>query len=121
MSASAREKDDLGSQATYVANGNEDVSAASSTLNLDDNYHIYKQSNEVEIDPAEVKRVLRKIDMRVIPVLFITYLLQYLDKNSINFASVYGLKKGTHLVGQDYSWLGKYDVLWIQLYTKTTP
>ncbi|KAJ5814851.1 hypothetical protein N7474_006628 [Penicillium riverlandense] len=33
-------------------------------------------------------------------------MLQYLDKNSINFASVYGLKEGTGLVGQDYSWLG---------------
>ncbi|GAB1214304.1 hypothetical protein ATERTT37_003466 [Aspergillus terreus] len=33
-------------------------------------------------------------------------MLQYLDKNSINFASVYGLKEGTHLKGQDYSWLG---------------
>jgi hypothetical protein len=28
-----------------------------------------------------------------------------LDKNSINFASVYGLKQGTGLTGQDYSWL----------------
>jgi hypothetical protein len=34
--------------------------------------------------------------------------LQYLDKNSINFSSVYGLQKGTHLKGQDYSWLGIY-------------
>jgi len=33
--------------------------------------------------------------------------MQYLDKNSINFASVYGLKQGTGLEGQDYSWLSK--------------
>jgi hypothetical protein len=33
-------------------------------------------------------------------------MLQYLDKNSINFASVYGLQKGTNLHGQGYSWLG---------------
>lgn len=74
---------------------------------LDDNYDLYKESQNVEYDATEFKRVLRKIDRRIIPVLFITYLLQYLDKNSINFASVYGLKKGTHLVGQDYSWLSK--------------
>lgn len=58
----------------------------------------------------EVKRVLRKIDLHVVPILVVTYGLQYLDKNSLNFASVYGLQKGTHLHGQDYSWLGWY--LW---------
>lgn len=81
------------------------ASPASST-HLDDNYEIYKNGKGVEIDEAEYKRVLRKIDYRIIPILFVTYMLQYLDKNSINFASVYGLKKGTNLQGQDYSWLG---------------
>jgi hypothetical protein len=80
-------------------------SSASST-HLDDNYELYKNAKGIEADEAEVKRVLRKIDYRIIPILFVTYMLQYLDKNSINFSSVYGLQKGTHLVGQDYSWLG---------------
>lgn len=73
----------------------------------DDNYELYKASRDIETDPAEVKRVLRKVDFRIVPILVITYMLQYLDKNSINFASVYGLKDGTHLEGQDYAWLGK--------------
>jgi hypothetical protein len=72
----------------------------------DDNYELYKTARDLEVDPAEIKRVLRKIDYRIIPILFFTYMLQYLDKNSINFASVYGLKEGTRLTGQDYSWLG---------------
>jgi hypothetical protein len=73
---------------------------------LDDNYHLYKRSDEQELDPAKGKRVLRKIDARIVPILFLLYLLQYLDKNGINYASVYGLQKGTNLKGQDYSWLG---------------
>jgi hypothetical protein len=32
--------------------------------------------------------------------------MQYLDKNGINYASVYGLQDGTNLHGQDYNWLG---------------
>ena len=80
-------------------------STASST-HLDDNYELYKNAKGIEADEAEVKRVLRKIDYRIIPILFVTYMLQYLDKNSINFSSVYGLQTGTHLKGQDYSWLG---------------
>lgn len=85
--------------------GIDDITPASST-HLDDNYELYKNAKGIEADEAEVKRVLRKIDMRIIPILFVTYMLQYLDKNSINFSSVYGLQKGTGLVGQDYSWLG---------------
>ena len=84
--------------------GPDDISPAAS--HLDDNYELYRNGRDVEYDAAEEKRVLRKIDYRVIPILFITYMLQYLDKNSINFSSVYGLQKGTHLHGQEYSWLG---------------
>lgn len=79
--------------------------AASSNKDLDDAYELYKKQDATDIDPAEARRVLRKIDLHIMPLLMITYCLQYLDKASINFASVYGLKEGTHLVGQDYSWL----------------
>ncbi|KAH8660831.1 major facilitator superfamily domain-containing protein [Tricladium varicosporioides] len=81
------------------------ISPASST-HLDETYEAYKNGKGIEATPTEFKAVLRKIDYRIIPILFITYMLQYLDKNSINFSSVYGLKKGTNLHGQDYSWLG---------------
>jgi MFS family permease len=60
----------------------------------------------VHVDHDEFKKVLRKIDVRILPVLFLIYLLQYLDKNGINYASAYGLAAGTQLEGQDYSWLG---------------
>ncbi|KAE8154559.1 major facilitator superfamily domain-containing protein [Aspergillus avenaceus] len=72
----------------------------------DENYEVYKQTRELEYTEEEAKRVLKKIDYRLMPFLFLIYLLQYLDKNSLNFSSVYGLKEGTHLKGQDYSWLG---------------
>lgn len=74
---------------------------------LDDNYNLYKQHiDEEPADPQEAKRVLRKVDWRVVPLLFLIYLLQYLDKNGLNYASVYGLQKGTHLKDNEYSWLG---------------
>ncbi len=79
-----------------------------SSIHRDDNYETYKASREIQVNALELKRVLRKIDLRIIPILFVTYMLQYLDKNSINFASVYNLKQDTHLEGQDYSWLGMF-------------
>lgn len=83
-----------------------DSTSPATSAHLDDNYALYQNARDIEIDPQEAKRVLRKIDMRLMPILFVTYMLQYLDKNSINFSSVYGLQKGTHLKGQQYSWLG---------------
>jgi hypothetical protein len=82
------------------------VSVSEASLTLDDAYETYKKSNGIETDPAELKRVLRKIDFRIVPILFFTYLLQYLDKNGINYASVYGLREATRLKKQDFSWLG---------------
>lgn len=77
---------------------------------LDDTYEAYKNNRGAEADPAEAKKTLRKIDFRIVPILFFTYLLQYLDKNGINYASAFGLQEGTNLKGQDYSWLGMYRV-----------
>ena len=88
------------------AHGADDITPAAK--HLDDNYELYKSARDLDASPEEIKAVLRKIDLRIIPILFVTYMLQYLDKNSINFSSVYGLQKGTHLnsKSQQFSWLG---------------
>ena len=75
------------------------ISSANSSQ-LDDNYALYQQHAGQALDPLEAKRVLRKIDLRIVPILIMIYLLQYLDKNGINYASVFGLQEGTHLTGQ---------------------
>ncbi|KAK3058627.1 hypothetical protein LTR09_000192 [Extremus antarcticus] len=76
-----------------------------SLRDLDETYEVYKRQDARNIDPQEAQRVLRKVDLHILPLLMGTYMLQYLDKSSINFASVFGLEDGTHLKGQDYSWL----------------
>lgn len=47
------------------------------------------------LDSGLAKRVLRKIDMRLIPLLFITYNLNFMDKTILSSASVFGLKDST--------------------------
>jgi hypothetical protein len=74
---------------------------------LDDTYEAYKSNRGVTVDPAEAKKTLRKIDYRIVPILFFTYLLQYLDKNGINYASAYGFIEATKLGKNGYSWLGE--------------
>lgn len=72
---------------------------------MDETYALYKQDDVTHLDPQEARRVLQKVDLHILPILMMTYMLQYLDKSSINFASVYGLAKGTKLHGQEYAWL----------------
>lgn len=42
----------------------------------DDSYDVYTQTRELEYTPGEAKKVLRKIDTRLIPLLVVIYMLQ---------------------------------------------
>ncbi|TLD18240.1 major facilitator superfamily domain-containing protein [Venturia nashicola] len=60
----------------------------------------------VEFDADVNRRLLRKIDLHILPVLCVLYGLQFLDKTTISYASVMGIVKDTHLHGTQYNWLG---------------
>lgn len=51
-------------------------------------------------------RVLRRIDLRLLPILLGIYFLQQIDKTTLSYASVFGLIEDSNLHGQQYSWLG---------------
>lgn len=57
------------------------------------------------IDSPLAKRVVRKIDLWILPLLFITYNFNFMDKTILSSAAVFGLKDATDLHGQDYSWV----------------
>lgn len=48
------------------------------------------------------KKVLRRIDLTVLPILLIMYILNYLDRNNIAAARLYGLEEDLNLVGTQY-------------------
>ncbi|KAJ5364272.1 uncharacterized protein N7496_009985 [Penicillium cataractarum] len=58
------------------------------------------------LTPENNKRVLQKIDLRLLPILLSIYFLQQLDKSTLSYASVFGLVEKAHLHGKMYSWLG---------------
>ncbi|KAI1328667.1 allantoate permease [Xylariaceae sp. FL0255] len=100
------EKKDLEEGANANVHDSSDSITAVSQRDLDETYELYKNTADLEVSAAEEKKVVRKIDYRVVTITFVIYFLQYLDKNAINFANTYGLSKGTHLEGQDFSWIG---------------
>lgn len=48
-----------------------------------------------EDDHAMAKRVLRKIDWRLLSLMFITYNFNFMDKTILSSASVFGLREDT--------------------------
>ncbi|CDH13195.1 related to permease of the major facilitator superfamily [Zygosaccharomyces bailii ISA1307] len=58
--------------------------------------------NELSLEDAGYAKIRRKIDLWLLPVLCVTYMLQFLDKLSLNYASAYSLKEDLHLTGNDY-------------------
>lgn len=57
------------------------------------------------VDTALARRVVRKIDWRLLPIMFITYNFNFIDKTILSSASVFGMTADTHLVGEQYSWV----------------
>lgn len=64
---------------------------------------IAQQGAAILDDPVQRKRLLRKIDLSIVPLLAAVYFLQFLDKTTLSYTSVMGMREDTHLHGQDYS------------------
>lgn len=60
----------------------------------------------VTIDEATNKRLLRKIDLYLCPVMCFLYACQFMDKTTNSYASVMGLRQDLHMQGDMYSWAG---------------
>lgn len=51
---------------------------------------------------AVEKKLVRRIDLTLLPILMVMYILNYLDRNNIAAAKLYGIQKDTNLVGAEY-------------------
>ncbi|KAJ6111359.1 hypothetical protein N7523_007420 [Penicillium sp. IBT 18751x] len=73
---------------------------------VDKEIQMYASHGRVEVDEATNKRLKKMIDKRVLVVMICTYFLQALDKGTMSFASIMGIKVDAGLEdGQKYSWL----------------
>lgn len=63
-------------------------------------------NSDLVLDEATNKRLLRKIDWHLMPIMCVVYGINYLDKTTISYASIMGLKADLKLRGDNYQWLG---------------
>ncbi|KAH7370950.1 major facilitator superfamily domain-containing protein [Rhexocercosporidium sp. MPI-PUGE-AT-0058] len=63
-------------------------------------------TERVVVSEDDDRRILRRIDLTILPIMLGVYFLQQLDKSTLSYASVFGLVTDANLKGEDYSWLG---------------
>jgi len=60
----------------------------------------------VELTEEDNRRIRRKTDLHILPILIWVYFLQVMDKTTLGYAAVFGLQSDTHLTGKQYSLVG---------------
>jgi hypothetical protein len=63
----------------------------------------YASEGRIEISPEDNKRLKRMVDKRVLSIMIVTYFLQALDKGTLSFSSIMGIREDTGLVAQQVS------------------
>ncbi|RJE23436.1 Allantoate [Aspergillus sclerotialis] len=56
-------------------------------------------------EPGEEKKLVRKIDLIILPFLSVCYAFYYIDKTTLSYAAIFGIKEDLKLSGTQYSWL----------------
>lgn len=59
------------------------------------------ESAGLQIDGALNKKLYWKVNKRILSIMLVTYFCQSLDKGTLGFSSIMGIKVDAHLVGQD--------------------
>lgn len=70
-------------------------------IDKEGNVDVIRESDYTE---DEYKKLLRKIDRYLLPLMWFCYGIQQTDKTSIGTQAIFGLIEDTNLVGQQYSW-----------------
>ena len=55
--------------------------------------------------PEEEKKLIRKVDFRILPLIAVNYAFFYIDKTTLSYAAIFGIREDLNLKGMDYSWL----------------
>ncbi|KAL4782174.1 major facilitator superfamily domain-containing protein [Aspergillus varians] len=73
---------------------------------VDDQPAVFEKGELERSDDGALSRLRWKLDLRLLPLLCLTYALQSIDKTTLGYAAVFGLQDDLNLKGSEYSWLG---------------
>lgn len=88
----------------------EDITSSSqldeAEIFLRENGYDWATADALLQDESTVKKLVRKVDLMILPLLCGTFCLQYIDKQAMSYGAVFDLFKKAHISSDQYSWLG---------------
>lgn len=75
-------------------------------LDIDDISIKLPIDQEIQYDEAKDRKLLRKIDLNLLPIMGLLYCFQFMDKSTPAVASVMGFRQDLKMTGDMYSWVG---------------
>ncbi|KAI7866807.1 major facilitator superfamily domain-containing protein [Spinellus fusiger] len=90
-------------KALYQENTNKEIVIARDNKDIE----IEKEPPSNLIDPAspeELKKIIWKLDFRILPLLSLLYLSSYIDRTNIGNAKLFGLATDIEISANDYNW-----------------
>ncbi|CDH13256.1 probable Allantoate permease [Zygosaccharomyces bailii ISA1307] len=76
------------------------------TGDVDDAMKLALEAEELQLTPEEDRKLVRKIDLCMFPLMCLLYAVQFMDKTTNGNAAVMGLVTSLHMHGEQYSWVG---------------
>ncbi|BCS26718.1 uncharacterized protein APUU_51429A [Aspergillus puulaauensis] len=67
-------------------------------------FELGELQSEPTFSPDAEKRLVRKVDLMLLPLMLFAYMMAFLDKQALNYTSLMGIREDLHLVGSQYSW-----------------
>ena len=93
---------------------NGSVSSSPSPLPTEKSGHLHHDPEftgaNVDFSHIDGKKVLRKMDLRLIPMLSILYLLAFLDRGNIGNAKIEHMLPDLKMTGPQYNWVVRFSV-----------
>lgn len=88
---------------TIISPGGKEVAV---TGDVDEAMKLAIASENIELTPERASKLLRKIDLYLLPLLGLLYAVQFMDKTTNANAAIMGLKTDLNMVGDMYTWVG---------------
>lgn len=77
----------------------------SSTAAADTAATLFDDGSAEPYTKSDEKKLVRKIDLMIIPYLAVCYAFFYIDKTTLSYAAIFGIREDLNLKGTDYNWL----------------
>ncbi|KAI8366283.1 major facilitator superfamily domain-containing protein [Choanephora cucurbitarum] len=75
-------------------------------IEISEEYTSIEKEEELFVYSAEEKAFLKKLNWKILPIVFLIIFIQFCDKSALSVAAVLGIMEDAQLTGTQFSWLG---------------